>query len=123
MFAHGGLPLASLNPVNAFKGFPAGANGLAAGAAGIGIFFAFWSWVGFEMAPNYAEESRHPKKIVPRATYISVIGLGVFYTADHVGAVRRLPERARRAGPGADQLRRVLPAARPTRSSATGSAR
>jgi amino acid transporter len=79
MFAHGGLPLASLNPVNAFKGFPAGANGFAAGAAGIGIFFAFWSWVGFEMAPNYAEESRHPKKIVPRATYISVIGLGVFY--------------------------------------------
>jgi len=80
MFAHGGLPLASLNPVNAFKGFPSGANGFAAGAAGIGIFFAFWSWVGFEMAPNYAEESRHPKKIVPRATYISVIGLGVFYT-------------------------------------------
>jgi len=79
MFAHGGLPLASLNPVNAFKGFPAGANGFAAGAAGIGIFFAFWSWVGFEMAPNYAEESRQPKKIVPRATYISVIGLGVFY--------------------------------------------
>jgi len=80
MFAHGGLPLASLNPVNAFKGFPAGANGFLAGAAAIGIFFAFWSWVGFEMAPNYAEESRQPKKIVPRATYISVIGLGVFYT-------------------------------------------
>jgi amino acid transporter len=80
MFAHGGLPLAALNPVNAFKGFAAGGHGFAAGAAAIGIFFAFWSWVGFEMAPNYAEESREPKKIVPRATYISVIGLGVFYT-------------------------------------------
>ena len=34
---------------------------MAAGAAGIGIFFAFWSWVGFEMAPNYAEESRDPR--------------------------------------------------------------
>ena len=79
MFAHGGLPLAALNPVNAFKGFPA-SHGLLAGAAGIGIFFAFWSWVGFEMAPNYGEESRNPKKIVPRALYISVIGLGVFYT-------------------------------------------
>ncbi len=79
MFAHGGLPLAALNPVNAFKGFPA-SHGLVAGAAGIGIFFAFWSWVGFEMAPNYGEESKNPKKIVPRATYISVIGLGVFYT-------------------------------------------
>ena len=79
MFAHGGLPLASLNPVNAFKGFPA-SGGLLAGAVGIGLFFAFWSWVGFEMAPNYGEESRNPKKIVPRALYISVIGLGVFYT-------------------------------------------
>src|SRR6266487_2924665 len=78
MFAHGGLPLAALNPVNAFKGFPA-TGGLVAGAAGIGIFFAFWSWVGFEMAPNYGEESRNPKKIVPRAMYISVIGLGIFY--------------------------------------------
>jgi amino acid transporter len=79
MFAHGGLPLASLNPVNAFKGFPA-AHGLLAGAVGIGLFFAFWSWVGFEMAPNYGEESRDPKRIVPRAMYVSVIGLGVFYT-------------------------------------------
>src|SRR2546425_732799 len=38
-----------------------------------------WSWVGFEMAPNYGEESRDPKRIVPMAMYISVIGLGVFY--------------------------------------------
>jgi len=79
MFAHGHIPLAAINPVNAFKGFPA-AHGLAAGAVGIGLFFAFWSWVGFESAPNYGEESKDPKKIVPRALYISVIGLGVFYT-------------------------------------------
>jgi amino acid transporter len=46
----------------------------------VGVFFAFWSWVGFEMAPNYGEESRDPKKIVPRAMYVSVIGLGIFYT-------------------------------------------
>jgi len=65
--------------VNAFKGFPAQGK-LVAGAIGIGLFFAFWSWVGFEMAPNYGEESRNPKRNVPRALYISVIGLGVFYT-------------------------------------------
>ena len=47
--------------------------------ASIALFGAFWSWVGFEMAPNYGEESRHPKKNVPRALYISVIGLGIFY--------------------------------------------
>jgi amino acid transporter len=51
-----------------------------AGAAAVGIFMAFWSWVGFEMAPNYAEESRDPKSVVPKSLYYSVIGLGLFYT-------------------------------------------
>ena len=50
---------------------------------------AFWSWVGFEMAPNYAEESRDPKRIVPLSLYISVIGLGVFYIFVSAGARSR----------------------------------
>jgi len=70
---------AAVNPVNAFKGFPK-VGDLAEGAAAIGLFFAFWSWVGFEMAPNYGEESRDPKRIVPLSLYISVLGLGIFYT-------------------------------------------
>jgi amino acid transporter len=78
MYAHGHLPAAAINPVNAFKSLPA-SHGVAAGAIGVGLFFAFWSWVGFEMAPNYGEESKNPKKIVPRAMYISVTGLGIFY--------------------------------------------
>ena len=52
---------------------------IAAGAAAVGIFMAFWSWVGFEMAPNYAEELRDPKRIIPLSLYYSVIGLGLFY--------------------------------------------
>jgi len=32
------------------------------------------------MAPNYAEESRDPKRIVPQSLYVSVLGLGIFYT-------------------------------------------
>jgi amino acid transporter len=82
MFAHGNIPAAAINPVNAFKALPASGTGgtaIAAGAIGVGLFFAFWSWVGFEMAPNYGEESRNPKRNVPRALYISVIGLGIFY--------------------------------------------
>jgi len=79
LFAKGHVSASPLNIVNAFKGFPAQGK-LAAGAIGIGLFFAFWSWVGFEMAPNYGEESRDPKRNVPRALYISVIGLGIFYT-------------------------------------------
>jgi len=78
MFAHGHMPWAAINPVNAFKALPA-SPGLVAGAVGVGLFFAFWSWVGFEMAPNYGEESKDPKRNVPRALYISVIGLGIFY--------------------------------------------
>src|SRR5438445_573351 len=88
IFGQGGhhIALGAINPVNAFKGFPGGA-GLAAGAAGIGIFFAFWSWVGFEMAPNYAEESKDPKRIVPLAMYISVVGLGIFYVVTSWAAI------------------------------------
>ena len=77
---------AAINPFNAFKGFPGG-GGLAIGGAGVGIFFAFWSWVGFEMAPNYGEESRNPKRNVALALYISVIGLGVFYTVTSWAAI------------------------------------
>ena len=48
-------------------------------AAGVGLFLAFWSWVGFEAIPNYAEESKDPKRNVVRATMIAVIGLGIGY--------------------------------------------
>ncbi len=68
-----------------------GAVTIGAGAAAVGIFMAFWSWVGFEMAPNYAEESRDPKHIVPRSLYISVIGLGVFYVIISWCAVSAYP--------------------------------
>jgi len=83
IFAHNGngavVQAAAINPLAAFQGFAAH-DKLAAGAAGIGLFFAFWSWVGFEMAPNYAEESKDPKRIVPLSLYISVLFLGVLYT-------------------------------------------
>ena len=50
-----------------------------AGSAGIGLFFAFWSWVGFESSAMYGEESKNPKKIIPIAVISSVVGIGVFY--------------------------------------------
>ncbi len=75
----------SLNPLNAFQnlsGSVAGADGsmlTVAGSAGIGLFFAFWSWVGFESSAMYGEESKNPKKIIPIAVISSVVGIGVFY--------------------------------------------
>jgi amino acid transporter len=69
-------------PMAAFGNLEAGAfgTGVAAGTAALGIFFAFWSWIGFETTAAYGEESKDPKNVVPRATMIAVIGLGVFYT-------------------------------------------
>ena len=78
-----GLMLDKTLAINhAFESLPAGAFGTAAtaGAMATGLFFAFWSWVGFETTAVYGEESRNPKKIIPRATIIAVVGLGLFYT-------------------------------------------
>ena len=73
-----GYSAAPLNPANIFDN-DAAIQVFGAAAAGVAIFGAFWSWVGFEMAPNYAEESREPNRIAKAATYGSVIGLGLFY--------------------------------------------
>ncbi|MDG4865185.1 APC family permease [Streptomyces sp. T-3] len=64
-----GIPVEPINPKNAFTG----------ASAGLGLFFAFWSWVGFESTAMYGEESKNPKKVIPRATLISVVGVGLFY--------------------------------------------
>jgi amino acid transporter len=64
-----GTPLSPLNPVNAFKGL----------APGVGIFFAFWSYLGFEVVPNYAEESRNPRKHTRVGLYAAVLIIGVVY--------------------------------------------
>ncbi|WP_222711029.1 APC family permease [Quadrisphaera setariae] len=84
-----GWQLGSLNPIGAFTGLPEGGGFdisagdppalLAAGSGAIGLFFAFWSWVGFETTAVYGEESKNPRRIVPRATLMAVVGLGVFY--------------------------------------------
>jgi amino acid transporter len=73
-----GLTAAPLDPTALFDN-DAAVKAFGAAAVGAALFGAFWSWVGFEMAPNYAEESRNPKKIAKVATYASVIGLGLFY--------------------------------------------
>jgi amino acid transporter len=78
-----GIVWQALNPAGIFsggQGIEGAARVFGASAAGVGFFAAYWSWIGFEMAPNYAEESRNPKKMMAYAIYISCIGLGVLYT-------------------------------------------
>ncbi len=58
----------AFNPANVF-----------AGAAGVAIMFALASFVGFEATAIYGEESKDPKRTVPRATYISIILITIFF--------------------------------------------
>ena len=59
-----GLTAAPLNPLKLFHNHGAIAV-FGAAAPGVALFGAFWSWVGFEMAPNYGEESRRPERSSP----------------------------------------------------------
>ncbi|MGV8877272.1 MAG: APC family permease [Rhodoglobus sp.] len=54
------------------------AGGLA-GSAGIAFAFAFASFIGFEATAIYGEESKNPKRAVPRATYLAVAVITVLF--------------------------------------------
>lgn len=63
-----GLSAAPFTPTAFWGGTPA-----------IGILFCFAAFIGFEATTIYSEEAREPQKTVPRATYISVLTIGLFY--------------------------------------------
>lgn len=63
-----GLNAEPLNPIAALSGAP-----------GLGIMFAFIAFVGFEATAVFRSEAKDPDRTVPRATYLAVIGIGVFY--------------------------------------------
>jgi amino acid transporter len=63
-----GLSLAPFTPTQMLSGSPA-----------IGILFCFAAFIGFEATTIYSEEAREPHRTVPRATYISVLVIGLFY--------------------------------------------
>jgi len=61
-------------PLVSFSGAQVGS-----GSLGIALMFAFFSFVGFESAALYGEETTDPERSIPRATYIAVASIGVFY--------------------------------------------
>lgn len=63
-----GLTAVSFTPTAFLSGSPA-----------IGILFCFAAFIGFEATTIYSEEAREPHRTVPRATYISVLSIGLFY--------------------------------------------
>jgi len=46
---------------------------------GVALVFVVGSFIGFESTAIFAEETEHPEKTIPRATYISVMLIAVFY--------------------------------------------
>lgn len=54
---------------------------------GVGMMFAFMSFIGFESAALYGEETPNPRRSVPLATYTSVVLIAVFYTLTSWAAV------------------------------------
>jgi amino acid transporter len=49
------------------------------GSLGIGLLFAIISYVGFEATAIFRDEARTPERTIPRATYASLVLIGVFY--------------------------------------------
>ncbi|MBJ8344597.1 APC family permease [Antrihabitans sp. YC2-6] len=49
------------------------------GSVGIGLLFAIISYVGFEATAIFRDEAREPERTIPRATYVSLVLIGVFY--------------------------------------------
>src|SRR5699024_10968664 len=65
----GSLPAASFSPGEVFG----------AGAVGVGMIFAFSCYQGFEGTAIYAEEAREPERTIPRATYVAICCIGLFF--------------------------------------------
>jgi amino acid transporter len=49
------------------------------GSAVIGVLISFAAFMGFEATTIYSEEARDPARTVPRATYLAVLVIGLFY--------------------------------------------
>ena len=54
-------------------------SAIVSGSLGIGLLFAIISYVGFEATAIYRDEARTPERTIPRATYVALILIGVFY--------------------------------------------
>lgn len=54
-------------------------NAIFSGSLTAAILFCMGCFIGFEATTIYAEEARDPEKTIPRATYLSVLMIGIFF--------------------------------------------
>ena len=72
-FVTGGGP-EGLDPGSSFS-----PDALMAGAPGVALTFAIASMFGFESTAIYAEEAKDPARTIPRATYLAVCTIAIFF--------------------------------------------
>lgn len=76
---NGGILFNSPMPVSEFSMQPLTMSALFSPGLGIALMFACAGFIGFEGSAIYCEEARNPRKTIPRATYVSVIFMGLLY--------------------------------------------
>lgn len=54
-------------------------HALMSGSTTIGLLICFACFMGFEATTIYSEEANNPERTVPRATYLAVLIIGLFY--------------------------------------------
>jgi amino acid transporter len=52
---------------------------LTSGSFAAGVLFALGCFIGIEASTIYGEEAKDPKRTIPRATYLSVLAIGLFF--------------------------------------------
>ncbi|MEU3660889.1 APC family permease [Streptomyces sp. NPDC032940] len=50
------------------------------GSLGLGVMFAIFGFIGFEATAVFRNETKDPDVTVPRATYVAILVIGVFYS-------------------------------------------
>jgi amino acid transporter len=58
---------------------PFGASAVFSAGFGVALVFVVTAFLGFEATAIFGEEAREPKRTIPRATYIAVILIALFY--------------------------------------------
>jgi amino acid transporter len=50
------------------------------GSLGLGVMFAIFGFIGFEATAVFRNEAKDPDATVPRATYVAILVIGLFYS-------------------------------------------
>ena len=71
--------LVTASPARPIAFAPFGAEAVFVPGLGVALIFVVSSFIGFEATAIFGEEAREPRRTIPRATYIAVTLIAVFY--------------------------------------------